>query len=398
MKTKFVPKRVSAKSFGLAVRLVAGCVVLQTSVFAQFNASFVRQWGSGGSGDGQFAGVHSLNYSPLQRIYVADEAHHRIQYFTLNGTYLGQWGTWGQGTSEIVNPVSIAFTPAGIVYVVERDNHRIHYFTASGGHLGMWGGNGTGDGQFKRPSSAAFAPDGTLFVADRDNHRIQHFTTNGVFLGKFGSQGNGDGQMNEPMGVGVSRDGIVYVSDSINRRILRFSTNGVFLDKFGSVGSGNSQFGTSSIYNNGPAGMSFDRVGYVYIADPDNNRIQVFNGTNFIGSFGGYGTGGGKFYFSNFAACAPGWQVYVADESNNQVQQMTVTIGSATNALVLQCGVSGTNWTMQVEALPDRNHAVKRSTDLLNWTAFTNVNTPSGIFTVTDPISPGTNRMFYRVE
>ena len=316
----------------------------------------------------------------------------------MNGTYLGQWGTWGQGINEIVNPVSLVFTPNGNIYVVERDNHRIHYFTSNGTHLGMWGSNGTGDGQFKRPSSAALAPDGTLFVADRDNHRIQHFTTNGTFLGKFGSFGSGDGQMNEPMGVGVSRDGIIYVSDSINRRILRFSTNGTFLDKWGSVGSGSSQFGTSSIYNNGPAGISFDKQGYVYIADPDNNRVQVFNGTNFIGSFGGYGTGNGKFYFSNFAACAPGWQVYVADESNNQVQQMTVTIGSATNAVILSSGMSGTNWTVQVEALPDRNHFAKRSGDLLNWTTFTTINVPEGIFSVADPVAPGTPRMFYRVD
>lgn len=377
------------------------CVVAlleAATAFGQFNTSFVRQWGSGGSGNGQFAGVHSLNYSPLQRIYVADEAHHRIQYFTLNGVYLGQWGTWGQSTNEMVDPVALAFTPNGSVYVVERDNHRIHYFTPEGAHLGMWGSHGSSDGQLGRPSSAAFAPDGTLFVADRDNHRIQHFTAGGTFLGKFGSFGSGEGQMNEPMGVGVSRGGIVYVSDSINRRILRFSTNGVFLDKWGSVGSGNSQFGTSSIYNNGPAGISFDRQGYVYIADPDNNRIQVFNGTNFIGSFGGYGTGNGKFYFSNFAACAPGWQVYVADESNNQVQQMTVTIGSATNALVVGYGFSGTNWWLQAEALPDRNHTVMRSSDLLNWTPLTSVNGPAGLFTVTDSTPPGTPQMFYRVE
>jgi len=375
------------------VMLVAG------TASAQFNATFVRQWGGGGSGNGQFAGVHSLNYSPLQRIYVADEAHHRIQYFKLDGTYLGQWGSWGYGPNEMIDPVAIGFTPDANVYVVERDNHRVHYFTPNGTHLGMWGSQGSGDGQFGRPSGMAFAPDGTIFVADRDNHRVQHFTTNGIFLGKFGSQGSGDGQMNEPMGVGVSRDGIVYVSDSINRRIVYFSTNGTFVGKWGSTGSGNGQFGTSSIYNNGPAGIAFDKLDNLYIADPDNNRIQVYSpARQFLGSFGGYGTGSGKFYFSNFAACAPGWQVYVADESNNQVQQMTVTVGSATNAAVVNCGLSGASWTMQVEALPDRNHIIKRSGDFQAWTTVLTTNTPAGRFSFADPIAPETTWMFYKVD
>jgi tripartite motif-containing protein 71 len=379
--------------------MIAAALLSAGTACAQFNASFVRQWGSGGSGNGQFAGVHSLNYSPIQRIYVADEAHHRIQYFTLNGTYLGQWGTWGYGTGEMIDPVSITFTPEGNVYVVERDNHRVHYFTPSGVHLGMWGSNGTNDGQFKRPSSAAFAPDGTLFVADRDNHRIQHFTTNGVFLGKFGSQGSGDGQMNEPMGVGVSRDGVVYVSDSLNRRIVYFNTNGTFLGKWGSVGSGDGQFGSSSAYNNGPAGFSFDKLGNIYIADPDNNRIQVYDAARqFLGSFGGYGTGNGRFYFPNLAACSPGWQVYVADESNNQVQQMTVTIGSATNAAALSWGLAGASWTMQVEALPDRNHVIKRSSDLQTWTTVWTTNTPAGLFDFTDASASGAARLFYKAE
>ena len=124
----------------------------------------------------------------------------------------------------------------------------------------------------------------------------------------------------------------------------------------------------------------------------------MFNGTNFIGSFGGYGTGNGKFYFSNFAACAPGWQVYVADESNNQVQQMTVTIGSATNATVVQWELTGANWTMQVEALPDRSHTIKRSDDLQNWDTVLTTNTPAGLFSFTEALTPGTPRKFYKAD
>jgi tripartite motif-containing protein 71 len=369
------------------------------STHGQVNTSFVRLWGGSGSGNGQFKYTHAVAWSPLMRIYVSDEANHRIQYFTMNGAYLGQWGQYGTGTADINNPVCTAFRANGNVYVVERDNHRIHYFTPDGAHLGMWGSQGGGTGQFERPSAAAFGPDGTLYVADRDNHRIQHFTPDGTFLGMFGVNGSADGQLNQPMGIAVSSDSVVYVSDSQNRRVEYYSTNGVFLGKWGLAGSDNGQFGSPSAYNTGPVAISLDRRGYIYVADPDNSRIELFTATGqFLGTFGYWGSSNGHFYFSNGVACAPGWQVYVGDELNNQIQQMTVTIGSDTKANITYSGLAGGNWTMQVDALPDRSYTVKRSTNMADWVAVTNLNIPAGAFTVTDPVPAGTPRGFYRVE
>ncbi len=308
-------------------------VNLATPLPAQISSSFVRQWGGPGNGNGQFAGTHAIAYNPANnRIYVDDEANHRIQYFSNTGSYLGQWGTWGSGNGELKGPAGFAIATNGTVYVVERDNHRVHYFSAGGTHLGLWGSQGNGNGQFSSPAAAAFAPDGTLYVADRMNHRIQYFTATGTFLGKFGASGSGNGQFNEPMGIAVSSSGVVYVADSQNRRVQFFSLTGTYLGQWGSVGSGDSQFGNTSIYNNGPGHITLDGSGLVYVADPNNYRIEVFSPTGtFLGQWGGYGDGNGGYYFPNGVAIAPGAQVYVADEGNNLVQQMTVTAPSGTN-------------------------------------------------------------------
>lgn len=367
---------------------------------AQFNSSFVRKWGGNGTGNGQFNFTHAVAYSaPTDRIYVCDESNHRIQYFAMNGTFLGKWGQQGSGTADIYNPVCTAFAPNGNVYVVERDNHRIHYFTSDGAHLGMWGSHGSATGQFGRPAAAAFAPDGTIYVADRDNHRIQHFTATGAFLGAWGVNGSGDGQLNEPMGIAISAQSVIYVSDSQNRRIQYFTTNGGFVGKWGSAGNGAGQFGSASAYNTGPIALSIDRRGYVYVADPDNSRIEVFTATGgFIGSFGGYGNNNGLFYFSNGVATAPGWEVYVGDELNHQIQQLRVTIGSSTNPLITSLTVTDGVCKLQVDAIPDKGYTVKSSSNLVTWTAVTNFNIPSGLLNVADPIAPGTAGRFYRVE
>ena len=373
-----------------------GMALLTLPVHAQVSATFVRQWGGSGSGNGQFAGTHACGVSPLMRVYVADEANHRIQYFSMSGAYLGKWGAWGQGTNEIVNPVCIAFQPDGTVYVVERDNNRIHYFTPDGAHLGMWGSSGSANGQFSSPAAAAFAPDGTLFVADRFNHRVQHFTANGVFLGAFGTNGVADGQFREPFGITVSGSNVVYVTDSQNWRVQFFTTNGVFLGKWGSSGSGDGQFGNTSIYNNGPAHIAIDARGYIYVADPNNNRIEVFSQSGaFLGKWGSYGTGNGGYYFPNCPAVAPGWQVYIGDEGNSLIQQMTVLTGSDTNARIRSVSTD-TSVVVRAEAIPGVTYGVKRSTNLVDWAALQSVVPTEGLFSVTDAVQ-NASAVFFRV-
>ena len=363
----------------------------------QVSATFVRQWGGSGSGNGQFHGTHAVSFSPIFRIYVADEANHRIQYFGMDGVYMGQWGTWGYGTNEIINPVCLTFQNDGTVYVVERDNNRIHYFTAGGAHLGMWGATGGGAGQFNKPAAAAFAPNGDLYVTDRMNHRVEYFSPTGSYRGEFGTFGSGDGQFKEPYGIAVAADGVVYVTDSQNCRVQYFTTNGVFLGQWGSVGSGDGQFGNNSIYNNGPGHVSIDRSGLIHVADPNNNRVQVFQAHGqFVGKYGSYGTGNGSFYFPNGVACAPGWQVYVADEGNNLIQQMTCLAGAKTNMHITAISVTRGIVSVEVEAVPNQTNGVQRSTNLVGWATVEANFRLSGLFCVTDAVPAEAAAIFLR--
>jgi DNA-binding beta-propeller fold protein YncE len=60
-------------------------------------------------------------------------------------------------------------------------------------------------------------------VADYGN-RIQKFTSDGVYLTQWGTQGTGDGQFNNPAGVAVDASGNVYVADTDNNRIQVFGS------------------------------------------------------------------------------------------------------------------------------------------------------------------------------
>src|SRR5206468_4248584 len=114
--------------------------------------------------------------------YVADQHNHRIQKFTSTGTYLTQWGSYGSGDGQFNGPVGVATDAAGNIYVADgfdyiatHGNHRIQKFTNTGTYLTQWGSYGSGDGQFNGPVGVATDVAGNVYVTDFSNHRIQKF-------------------------------------------------------------------------------------------------------------------------------------------------------------------------------------------------------------------------------
>ena len=68
-------------------------------------------------------------------IIVAGGDNDRIQKFDSSGNYLAQWGSPGSGDGEFSNASDIAVDAAGNVYVVDTINNRIQKFAANTFHL-----------------------------------------------------------------------------------------------------------------------------------------------------------------------------------------------------------------------------------------------------------------------
>ena len=71
------------------------------------------------------------------------------------GAFLAEWGSNGSGDGEFKNPAGIAVDAAGNVHVADTDNFRIQEFTAAGAFVTKWGTNGSGDAQFDYPLGIA---------------------------------------------------------------------------------------------------------------------------------------------------------------------------------------------------------------------------------------------------
>ena len=86
----------------------------------------------------------------------------------------------------------------------------------------------------------------------------------------YGVTGSGDGQFDHPSDVWYDQAAsFIYVADRDNHRIQMFDSNGNFITKWGSWGSGNGQF-------KHPEDIAIDSLGCIYVADRGNRRIQKF--------------------------------------------------------------------------------------------------------------------------
>jgi DNA-binding beta-propeller fold protein YncE len=259
------------------------------------NYVYLSQFGSYGSGDGQFIGpTYALNFVAIDPsthdIVVEDGGNYRVEIFTSSGTYLRQFGSGpGTGNGQFNGIGGIAIDPLTHNIAVVDGNGRVQIFTWSGNYLSQFGSPGTGDGQFNAPGEIAIDPvSRNIVVSDLGNHRVQIFSAAGVFLGKFGS--SAQFSYADYLTIDPTTHNIL-VGDEINANVQIFTSSGAYLRQFGSYGTGNGQF------RNAPGGIAVDPSTHnIIVDDYANNRIQVFDADgNYLSQFGSPGTGDGQF-------------------------------------------------------------------------------------------------------
>jgi len=158
------------------------------------------------------------------------------------------------------------------VYAFNRGAHPMCVFDRDGNFLRSWG-----EGVFRRPHGVHMAPDDTLWLTDDGDHTVRHCTLDGKTLATIGIPGAPRPYMSgEPFHrcthTALSPHGDLYVSDGYgNARVHKFAPNGTRLLSWGEPGTDPGQF-------NIPHNICCDGDGWVYVADRENHRVQVFDG------------------------------------------------------------------------------------------------------------------------
>ena len=174
------------------------------------------------------------------------------------------------------NPHDVAVTEEGYLAVAEYSSHTVTLYSKTGQMVhvfGTDGSNGTADGQFYSPSVVAIKGD-LLYVCESNNNRVQKFSiSRRSYISKFGTGGQGDGQFSTPFGICIDPEGNVFIADCNNNRIQVFRDNDSFAYSFPS--------------QKNPRGLAFDLQGHLHVAVYGSNCINVYTPEgNAITSYG----------------------------------------------------------------------------------------------------------------
>ena len=157
------------------------------------------------------------------------------------------------------------------VIVFNRGTHPIVVLDTDGNVLDAWG-----DGEFGNPHGVSIGPDDSIFTVDTVQHSVKQFSAEGKLLLSLKAEHparelSGD-PFCRPCHLAVDpRNGDLLVADGYsNARVHRYSPDGRHLTSFGESGTGPGQF---NIVHN----VIVDRQGWIYVADRENHRIQVFD-------------------------------------------------------------------------------------------------------------------------
>ena len=89
-------------------------------------------------------------------------SNNRVVHFSKDGRFIKEWGSKGSGPGQFSEPHTIAIDSRGRLFVGDRENNRIQLFDQSGRFLEQWR-------QFGRPSGITITEDDTIYVADSES-------------------------------------------------------------------------------------------------------------------------------------------------------------------------------------------------------------------------------------
>jgi DNA-binding beta-propeller fold protein YncE len=257
---------------------------------------------------------------------------------------------------------SLAFDSRGHLLVLNRGPQPLVEFDATGTFIRSFG-----DGLFTRTHGLRIDHDGNLWVTDVGAHIVVKLNPQGQILLTLGTKGQpGDWNeatrtrlLNQPNDLAISRSGEIFVVQGHtpgggDPRVLKFDKNGAFIRSWGGKGKEPGKFDVAH-------GIAIDGKGLLWVADRENQRIQVFDADgNFIremkyaglpcglhigdqyiymvngfagqvlrldlnghvlAAIGKPGNGVGEFGEAHFIAVSPKGELYVADSVNGAVQK-----------------------------------------------------------------------------
>jgi len=175
-------------------------------------------------------------------------------------------------------PAAVAFDARGHLYVLTRGAQAFWEYDDKGAFVRAFGD------RFTRAHGLRIDREGNLWATDVGAHTVMKFNPAGEVLLTIGTKGQGGTWddaagtrlLNQPNDVAIASNGDIFVAQGHtpgangDARILKFDKTGKFIAQWGGHGKEPGKFEVAH-------SIAFDPQGQLWVADRENQRIQVFD-------------------------------------------------------------------------------------------------------------------------
>ena len=206
---------------------------------------------------------------------IVDSFEHKVTVLNRNGVKLREFGSKGTGKGQFETPMAVVMDPIGQIFVADSKNKRIQMFNNNGSFAMFIKMDGLDSNSLEFIKDIRFAPDNSLWVLDYRPFVLK-IDANQMVVKKWGVKGKGSGQLNTPASLVITRGGYVYISDVADDpkarfRVQKFTVDGQYIKTLNAK--------TDPYLDGWLLVMAVDGSDNVWLADvsDDRKRIVVIN-------------------------------------------------------------------------------------------------------------------------
>jgi sugar lactone lactonase YvrE len=296
---------------GLAAEAVTTAVALATQQAAKLQPSLAFTFGTAGTEPGQIQLPFDIAVDGQGYMYVSDSTG--VQRFDGQGNFVSRIGS-----GELMRAQGIATRPDGTLYVT-GDGPQVKIYGPDGKLTGTLGNPGTSPGQLQDPVDVALDRQGNAYVVDARNGRVEIYGPDGQHRQTVGERGEGRGQFSSPRAIAVDQAGRIYVGMGDDFLIQRFGPDGKYIDSFGKAHADETMWRTG--------GLAIDDTGRLYATQSISHAVQCFDTGQKAALRWEYGSLGSdpNQLNSPTGLATSGERLYIADTNNNRIQVLNLT-------------------------------------------------------------------------
>jgi DNA-binding beta-propeller fold protein YncE len=251
----------------------------------------------------------SLTFDSKGHLFVLTRGTSPLMEFDTTGKFIR---SFGEGLFTRTHGIRV--DSSGNIWVTDVGAHIVMKLNPQGqvvqtlgerGQAGEWN-EAAKSRRFTEPTDIAFGRNGELFVVQGHtpvggDPRVLKFDRNGNFIKSWGGKGKEQGQFAVAHGIAMDAKGLLWVADRENQRIQVFDADGKFMREMKYAGL--------------PCGIEIGRENVYMVNGFAGQILQLDLDGKVLAATGKPGNGLGEFGEAHFIAVSPKGELFVADVS-----------------------------------------------------------------------------------